>query len=199
MDSTNGPHENESAAASEGMPGDEAFADETIDFTEVRPATESSDDERVTLLLKVQEAQDRALRSHAELENFRKRARREIEEQRRYAAADLVRDLLPVIDNFELALSAAGTTDDATKDGVLQGVRMVSQQMLSVLEQHGCRRVPGEPGTDFDPNVHEAIRQETHPSIAAGALIQVVRNGYQVHDRVIRPAHVIVSTGPASA
>ncbi|MBC8353948.1 MAG: nucleotide exchange factor GrpE [Planctomycetes bacterium] len=138
------------------------------------------------------EANDRVLRAQAELENFRKRARRDMDEQRHYANLPLVSGLLPAIDNLGRAVEAAEQNENAT--GLLEGVKMVAVQIQSILEQHNCRRVAAI-GSTFDPNVHEAIAQEPSEEVPAGDVTREVLVGYQLHDRVIRPAQVMVSTG----
>lgn len=143
----------------------------------------------------LREANERALRAQAELDNFRKRSRRESEEERRYAALPLIRDLLSVMDNLDRALEAAGKTQQGS--GLAEGVKMVAIQFTTYLEQHGCRKIPAI-GLAFNPHHHEAIAQEPSGDVAAGHVTRIARNGYQLHDRVVRPAQVLVSTGPAS-
>ena len=144
------------------------------------------------LQAEVQEANDRALRTNAELENFRKRSRREMEEERRYAALPVMRDILNVCDNLDRAIEAA--EKNTAGSGLLEGVKMVSLQLNTYLEQHLCRRITAV-GEAFDPHRHEAIAQEPSAEHPAGVVTRVTRHGYQLHDRVIRPAQVMVSTG----
>lgn len=146
-----------------------------------------------SLQSQLDQANDRVLRAQAELENFRKRARRDLEEQRQYANLPLVSDLIPAFDNLDRAVEAAEQNENAT--GLLEGVKMVAVQIHSILQQYNCRRVPAV-GGEFDPNVHEAIAQEPSEEIPAGNITREVRVGYQLHDRVIRPSQVMVSTGP---
>ncbi len=140
------------------------------------------------------EARGRALRAQAELENFRKRIRREIDAERRYATLPLIRDLLPVIDNLDRALAAVDSDDAAS--GLLEGVQMVSRQLQSVLEQHHCQVIDAA-GVSFDPMCHEAIAEQPSDECPAGTVMEVAQIGYRLHDRVIRPTQVIVSKGPA--
>jgi molecular chaperone GrpE len=151
-----------------------------------------SADEVQRLTDELQSANDRALRAQAELENFRKRVRREVDEERRYAALPLISDLLPVIDNLDRAVQTGEST--ASADELLQGVKMVHTLFLSTLERHHCVRL-GEVGEPFDPHRHQAIAQEPSDKHPAGAVTRVARHGYQIHDRVVRPAEVLVSTG----
>lgn len=142
------------------------------------------------LRIEAAEANDRALRAHAELENFRKRARRDADDERKYANLPLLRDLLPVVDNIARALEAGEKTQDAGK--LLEGVRLVSQQLDNVFGQYQCKRIPalGEP---FDPNLHQAIAQQPSGEHPAGTVLLEAQAGYQMHDRVLRPSQVIVS------
>jgi molecular chaperone GrpE len=150
----------------------------------------------VVSLTELQRADDRALRAQAELENFRKRARREIEEQRQYANLPLMSDLLPALDNLARALQAAEKNENSA--GLLEGVEMVAAQILAVLEQHHCRPIESD-GRSFDPHVHEAVAQEASDDLPAGSITRVLQVGYELHGRVVRPSQVMVSTGPADA
>ncbi len=141
----------------------------------------------------LQAANDRVLRAQAELENFRKRSRRELSDQRRYANLPLLGDLLPVLDNLDRALAAAQQAD--ADSGLVEGVKMVAGQLLHVLEQHGCRPIESE-GVAFDPNLHEAIGKEPSEDVSEGCITRVTRVGYQLHDRVVRSPQVLISSGP---
>lgn len=138
------------------------------------------------------EAQSQALRAQAELDNFRKRMRREMEEERRFAPAPLLRDLFPILDNLQRAVDAADKSEAGA--ALAEGVKMVLQQIEQVLEQHGCRRIPTQ-GETFDPHLHEAIVQQPSDQ-PAGAILVEALPGYQLHDRVLRASQVIVSGGP---
>jgi len=143
-----------------------------------------------SLQAELQEAQDRALRSSAELENFRRRAYRQMEEERRYANLDLLRDLLPVWDNMGRAVEAAEKAGEA--DVLLAGFKMVCTQLESTLERYHCVKIDalGEP---FDPNLHEAISQMPSSDHPAGTVLHVTQVGFRLHDRVVRPSQVVVS------
>lgn len=136
------------------------------------------------------EANDRALRAHAELENFRKRARRDADDERKYANLPLLRDLLPVLDNLTRALEAGEKTHDAGK--LIEGVKLVSQQLDNVFGNYQCKRIPAL-GQPFDPNVHQAIAQQPSADQPPGTVLLEAQSGYQLHDRVLRPSQVIVS------
>lgn len=143
----------------------------------------------------LKKAQDEALRQTAEFENFRKRKQREMEEERRYAILPFARDLLAVVDNLDRALEAATAAGDNSP--LRDGVKMVGVQLQTVLAQHQCVRIPGV-GSQFDPNFHQAIAQETSSEHAAGVVSREAQVGYKLYDRVVRPAQVFVSTGPAT-
>jgi molecular chaperone GrpE len=130
---------------------------------------------------------DLAQRSHAELDNFRKRAVREAAQASERAKANLVRELLPVVDNLERALATANPEEDH----LAEGVRLVHAELVNTLERNGI--TPFDPaGELFDPAVHEAL--STRPGEnGSGVVLDVVEKGYKLGDNVIRPARVIVS------
>lgn len=140
------------------------------------------------------EANDRALRAQAELENFRKRSRREMEDERRYASINLLREILNVSDNLQRAIASADQGN--TSHGLLEGVKLVAILLQRCLEQHDCKPI-ATLGTVFDPHLHEAIAQEPSAHVEIGGVTRETRSGYTLHDRVVRPAQVMVSTGPS--
>jgi molecular chaperone GrpE len=139
---------------------------------------------------------DRSLRLRAELENVRTRTARELAHERRYAAIPLVRDLLPVLDNIDRAIEAAQKNQNADAASLLEGFRLVRQQLATALERHNLT-VINPVGEPFDPQHHEAILHQPSHSVPAIHVTMVTQPGYQIHDRVVRPAQVIVSSGPA--
>jgi molecular chaperone GrpE len=142
------------------------------------------------------EAAERVLRAQAELENFRKRIRREMDDERKFAQLPLATDLLSVADNLDRAVQHAER--NASASGLLEGVKMVSQQLTMVLDKYHCRPIRSE-GVAFDPNLHQAIGQEPRADLPAGSVTRVLQNGYMMHERVIRPAQVMISTPPPEA
>jgi molecular chaperone GrpE len=150
-----------------------------------------SDTEQLTADLAA--ANDRVLRLQAEMQNLRNRTSREIADERRYAALPVLRDLLPVIDNIDRAIEAAEKAGEA--DNLLEGFRLVRQQLMTTLSRHQCEPIPAE-GELFDPHFHEAILQQPSPDVPAGHVMMVTQPGYKLHERVVRPAQVIVSSGP---
>lgn len=153
-------------------------------------------DELQTALAQRDQFQDQCLRAQAELDNFRKRTQREAQQSRLFQSLPLVRDLLPGFDNLERAIAAAESS--ASLDELLEGVRMVAQQFGEVLQRHSVQPIPalGEP---FDPNLHEAVQQAPSADHPAMTVLNEIERGYQLHDRVIRPSKVIVSTASPEA
>jgi molecular chaperone GrpE len=126
----------------------------------------------------------------AELENFRKRSRREYEDAQRYREIDLLRDMLPVLDNVMRAIEASGKTADV--ESLRSGFTMTAQQIEKLLEAHGCVAIPTD-GEAFDPTVHDAILQQPTADASPGTIVGTAVRGYRLHDRVVRPAQVIVA------
>jgi len=166
---------------------DDAVQDEVV---------ETRDQEIERLRSAAAEAEKRVLMAQAEAENFRKRMRRDFEDQLKFAAVPMINDILEVRDNLIRALDAADTSTDST--GLKEGVAMVAKQLDDALAKYAIIEIPAE-GELFDPNYHEAISQmpsETHP---AGTIAHVAVTGFQMHDRIVRPSQVVVSTGPADS
>ncbi len=137
---------------------------------------------------------EKNLRLLAELENVRGRAGREVADQARYASLPVARDLLTVLDNVDRAIAAAEKNHEA--GSLLEGFKLVRQQLIGVLQQHNCVEIPAA-GAEFDPHLHAAILQQPSAEVPAGHVSMVTQSGYQMHDRVVRPAQVIVSSGAA--
>ena len=135
------------------------------------------------------EMKDRYLRTLADFENFRKRTEREKNDFFKYALAGTIRELLPVLDNFDRALEHAEEGDDFHK-----GVLMIYKQLASALEKAGVKVIE-ESGVHFDPNIHEAVVREENPSVPSHTVVAVLQKGYFLHDRLIRPAMVKVAVG----
>ena len=164
---------------------------------EAAPAPAAPDSAELLATAKKEAADnyDRYVRSVADLENHRRRTVREKEELRQFAASRVLEDLLPVIDNLGLGLAAAKAPNADLKT-LVGGISMVAEQLKSSLANHGLKEV-NPLGLPFDPNLHEAISQQPSAEVADGAVITVVRVGFTLNGRLLRPASVIVSTGPA--
>ncbi len=183
------PPEADSATVEEPAAGEAATAESSA----VDELTADAIDPLKAARAELRQAVDRDLRCRAELENYRKRVAREMEEQRRYANLPLMRDLFPVMDNLHRVIEAAEKTHDTAS--LLQGVKMAAQQFGSVLEKHHCTRIAAldEP---FDPHLHEAVSQQPSGEHPANTVLLETQTGFQLHDRVVRPSQVIVSSLP---
>lgn len=136
---------------------------------------------------------DRYLRAVADLENFRRRTVREKEELRLYASSKLLEDLLPALDNLALGLAAAHQPNADLK-ALAGGVELVQQQLKSALANHGLKEI-NPVGQPFDPHQHEAISHQPSQKVKAEHVLTVVRTGYTLNGRLLRPASVVVSSG----
>ncbi|MBQ3387960.1 MAG: nucleotide exchange factor GrpE [Thermoguttaceae bacterium] len=152
--------------------------------------------EAESLKEKLAEAEDQKLRALAELENFRQRKNKELADHEKYAPMRLARDILPIWDNLGRALEAA--PQEESVQGFVEGVRMVYDQFIDILAKNGVTRISAK-GEKFDPNRHESIAM--FPSDEpAGTVLEEARPGFMLHDRVVRPAQVVVSAArPAAA
>jgi molecular chaperone GrpE len=135
---------------------------------------------------------DIALRSVADLDNYRKRMAREKDDAIRYANASFLERLIPILDNFDLGLQAAKV--GGSQSAVIDGMTMVFKQLQEFLASCGVETIDAT-GEHFDPNVHEAIAQEENAEVEEGVVIRQLRKGYRLKDRLIRPANVVVSKG----
>ena len=140
---------------------------------------------------------ERLLRTTADFENFKKRAAREREEATRYANEGLIKKVVTVLDNLDMALAATGQHKANAAQSLQTGVAMIQQQLRSVLVESGLEEVDAT-GKVFDPNWHEAVSQQDSAEVPEGQVLQQLRKGYKLRDRLIRPATVIVARKPAA-
>lgn len=140
------------------------------------------------------ELRDQFLRIAAEFDNYKKRAAREYDEFKKYSNTSMVKALLPSVDNLERALSASSSTESSS--AIIDGVKMVLNDMLKVFESFQVKQVEAE-GKMFDPSFHQAIMQEEADGVPENQVIKVLQNGYIMHERLIRPAMVVVAKAPA--
>lgn len=144
----------------------------------------------------LEEEKERSLRLYAELDNVRRRASRELLEERKYSGMEVIRSILPVMDNLQRAIEAASAgTADGANDSFLEGVRMIYQQMTDALAKNHCTRIEAQ-DKPFDPNFHEAISQMPNADVPENSVLFVAQDGYLLHDRVVRPTQVVVSKKP---
>ena len=159
---------------------------------EAAQATEASDEAAAAsddLRAQNRVLQDRVLRTLADFENFRKRSEREKQDFFKYALAETIKDILPVIDNFDRALEHAEEGDEFHK-----GVLLIYKQMFDVLQRHGVTIIQ-DAGVRFDPNIHEAVVREEDSSVPSQTVVAILQKGYFLHDRLLRPALVKVAVG----
>lgn len=157
------------------------------------PAAEDGKDGEIErLTAEVAGFRDRYLRAVAELENVRKRSRRELETSTNLARANLLRELLEVADNFGRALEASSQGEQTPESGLGEGVRLIYVQFMDILRQNGCERISAK-GEPFDPNLHEAISQIETDEVPSQHVFAVVQEGYRLNDHVLRPAKVVVA------
>lgn len=168
----------------------DTLAEDSVEAVEsVEPEVLSVDDQ-------VNKWKDVAARSQADLDNFRKRMAREKSEAIQYANRSLLEQLLPIIDNFEMGLKAANASE-ADSSVILTGMSMVFKQINDFLSDQGVEVIESD-GKAFDPNVHEALKQEPSADVPEGQVIYTMRRGFRMKDRVLRAANVVVSSGPAN-
>ncbi len=138
---------------------------------------------------------DQLVRTVADMENFKKRAARERQDAIKYANEALLERIIPVLDNFDAALAAANAPNTSVQS-LQSGVNMIQQQLKSTMSEAGLEEIDAT-GKPFDPNLHEAISQQETDEVPEGQVVQQVRKGYKLRERLLRPASVIVAKKPA--
>jgi molecular chaperone GrpE len=169
------------------------MSDETEEQSELTGPAEVTPAEVEDLRRQVADKQDRLLRALAEVDNVKRRTQREREDYVRYANEGLVRDLLPIVDNFDRALEAARATQEAAK--VVEGVSLIQRELLKVLERVGVTRYSAV-GERFDPNRHEATGRMVSANQPPDTVVAELGAGYMLNGRVLRPAQVLVAAAP---
>jgi molecular chaperone GrpE len=182
----------------ETMMSDENAAQGETPETEI-PATETPEVDPVeALLAENAELKDRVLRTHAEMENLRKRTERDVADTRSYAIAGFARDMLSATDALSRALLVIPEETRATAEGTLksliEGLELAEREMQRLLGKHGVKPIEAA-GQKFDPNKHQAMFEVPNPSVPEGTVVQVVQEGFAIGDRVLRPAMVGVAKG----
>jgi molecular chaperone GrpE len=167
----------------------EIQADDAPDQTRATAAGPEIED----LKRQLDEKQDRLLRALAEVDNVKRRTQRERDDYVRYANESLVRELLPVLDNFDRALEAARTTREAAK--VVEGITLIQRELLRVLERVGVTRFSAL-GERFDPNRHEATGRTVSGDQPPDTIVAELAPGYMLNGRLVRPAQVVVAAAP---
>lgn len=174
---------NGEAAATEAAPAEAAPTEPTVEERYANALAESA------------KLRDQLLRTAADFDNFRKRSRREADDAQKRGKESTVKDLLPVFDNFERAITHAESTGEAKS--VAEGLRMVLKQFIDTLEKMGIQRIQAV-GQPFDPSLHEAIQHMESADHPAGVVLYDVQPGYRMGDHLVRAAMVVVSKGPPS-
>jgi len=145
---------------------------------------------------KAKEHWDKVLRTAADFDNFKKRVARERQEAAKYAHEPLLQKLLPVLDHFDMALAAANDATNTNVQSFQDGIQMICQQLKAALAEAGLEEINAL-NTPFDPHWHEAVSQVECPGVPEGQVVQQLRKGYKLRDRLLRPASVVVSKSPA--
>src|SRR6058998_3109447 len=153
-----------------------------------------AEDPTLSLQADLDRFRDLALRSQADFENYKKRSAREKEDAIKYANSSLLEKLVAIIDNFELGLEAA--KGESEQSPIYSGMTLVLKQLKDLLAENGLQPIEAE-GKKFDPNLHEAIAHEPSDQVPEETVLRQVSRGYRIKDRLLRPAKVVVSSGPA--
>lgn len=161
------------------------------------PPTPGEIEELRSKAAKADENWDRLVRTAADFENFKKRAARERQDAVKFANEGLISKIIPVLDNFEIALAAAQTSQTNGLASLQDGVKMIQSQLRAVLLENGLEEVDAT-AKPFDPNLHEAVSQQESADVPEGHVLQQLRKGYKLRERLLRPATVIVAKKPAA-
>lgn len=169
---------------------------ETTEIDEIEEFIEA--EELDALRAERDELRDRFMRALADAENSRKRADRDRREAEQYGSTRLARDLLPVFDNLKRALDSATDETRAQASALIEGVDLTLRELTNVMTKHGMTPISPAAGDTFDPQLHQAMFEAPVPGTKAGQIIQVMTDGFMLHDRLLRPAQVGVSSTPAN-
>jgi len=163
--------------------------DVNVDDSEVSKSTEKDNEKYEKLLAQSQEYFEGWQRERADFQNYKKRIERDQISLKGFITAEIIKKYLVIIDDLELALKNRPTSTDC--QGWVDGIGLVYQKLYSILEGEGVELIPVE--GEFNPNIHEAISQIEHPELESGKIVEVMRQGYKISERVIRPALVIIA------
>jgi molecular chaperone GrpE len=175
-------------------PSDSRDTEPTAPSAAPTPPVAASEEQLIAARKEAADNYDRFLRAAADLENYRRRATREKEELKTSAAVNLIQHLLPVVDSLQFAVTAA--LQDSAARTIAEGVAIALDQFKGVLVRHGVKEL-NPAGQKFDPHLHESLAHQPSVEIPEEHVLQVVRVGYSLHGRILRPASVILSSGPA--
>ncbi len=174
----------------------EAYSDqeELIDIEETAAEFDEIDEIRAER----DDFRNKFMRALADAENSRKRADKDRKEAEEYGGAKLSRDLLPIYDNLERAIEAAGEANGSESKAIVEGIELTMRELLNVFRKHGIEPIAPKIGDKFDPKVHQAMFEAPLPDTNSGDIIQVSAQGFMLYDRLLRPAKVGVSSSPPS-
>lgn len=173
--------------------GEKSSPIEMIDLASITP---EQFEELKTRAAKADESWERLLRTTADFDNFKKRASRERTDAIQFANSSLIQKLLPVLDSFEMALTATQTAKDEKSASLQAGIVMVQSQLRNALLEAGLEEIDAT-GKAFDPTLHEAVSQQETTGVPEGQVVQQIRKGYKLRERLLRPAAVVVAKKPA--
>lgn len=189
--------ENEKTIQSNATPADKVPPSETAAAGAESPMTKEQINELQAQAAKAGDYFDRFLRQAAEFDNYKKRAARERTDAIKFANQAMFDKIIPVLDHFEAALNAAGTAQESSLESFKTGMSMIQSQLKNVLIESGLEEVDAF-NKPFDPNLHEAVSQMESADVPEGHVLQQLRKGYKIKERLLRPATVIVAKKPAA-
>lgn len=179
----------------------EAAIQEILEGTDTPETDETAEDgtdeydaEIAALMAERDELRDKFMRALADAENSRKRSERDRREAEQYGGSKLARDMLPVYDNMKRALESVNDDLRGQAAGLIEGVELTMRELRNIFEKHGIRVISPAVGDVFDPQLHEAMFEAPVPGTTAGQIIQLMAEGFTLHDRLLRPAQVGVSS-----
>jgi molecular chaperone GrpE len=166
--------------AEEEVFGEDEHTDEELELDELRAERD--------------DLKDKWMRALADAENSRKRSERDRREAENYGGSKLARDLLPIYDNLKRGLESATDEQRAVASALIEGVELTMRELISVFKKHGIEPITPEVGDKFNPQDHESMFEAPLPGTKSGEIIQVLSEGFMLHDRLLRPAQVGVSS-----
>ena len=190
----------------EALPGAAAGGDDLAENSYANPQPDSASEQGLTAealaelkaqAAKAKESYEQLLRTTADFDNYRKRAARERQDAVKFANESLLQKLIPALDNFDMAIAAASGTKEGAAQSLQTGVNMILSQLRNTLTEAGLEEIDAT-GKLFDPNFHEAVSQQETKEVPEGQVVQQLRKGYRLRERLLRPATVIVAKKPAS-
>ena len=172
--------------------------EESMTLDELAAEQVEEDSELEALRAERDEYKDRFMRALADAENARKRSEKDRREAENYGGSKLARDMLPIYDNMKRAVEAASGISAEQNSALIEGIELTMRELLNVFSKHGITLISPKVGDTFDPNSHQAMFEAPVPGTKAGEIIDVAAEGFMLHDRLLRPAQVGVSSNRGS-